>query len=81
MAAHIARAVPAVIGCDRAAVILFEPGAAIGRVVATHGYSVERRSAPALDGGSGRADPRRATSRVTVWDRAERRPTATCCRC
>jgi diguanylate cyclase (GGDEF)-like protein len=39
MAVHIARAVPAVIGCDRAAVILFEPNAATGRVVATHGFS------------------------------------------
>ncbi len=38
MAAQIARAVPAVLGCDRSAVILFEPGAAIGRVVATRGY-------------------------------------------
>jgi diguanylate cyclase (GGDEF)-like protein len=38
MAAHIARAVPAVLGCDRSAVILFEPNAATGRVVAVHGY-------------------------------------------
>ena len=41
MAAHIARAVTAVIGCDRAAVILFEPNAAIGRVVATQGFHPE----------------------------------------
>jgi len=40
MAANIARAVPAVIGCDRAAVALFEPGATSGRIVATCGYSV-----------------------------------------
>ena len=40
MAANIARALPAVIGCDRAAVALFEPGADCGRVVATYGYSV-----------------------------------------
>jgi len=39
MAAHIARAVTAVVGCDRAAVILFEPGEPVGRVVATHGFS------------------------------------------
>src|SRR5262249_59355813 len=40
MAHNIASVVPAVIGCDRAAVALFEPGVPHGRVVATHGYSV-----------------------------------------
>ena len=39
MAGHIARAVTAVIGCDRAAVVLFEPNAATGRIVATHGHT------------------------------------------
>ena len=41
MAADIARAVTAVIGCDRAAVILFEPGDVTGRVVATYGFAPE----------------------------------------
>lgn len=39
MAAHIAQAVTAAIECDRAAVILFEPNALTGRVVAAYGYS------------------------------------------
>jgi diguanylate cyclase (GGDEF)-like protein len=39
MAVHIVRAVTVVVGCDRSAVILFEPGATTGRVVATQGYS------------------------------------------
>jgi hypothetical protein len=41
MAAHIARAVTAVVGCDRAAVILFESGAELGRVAATHGFPTD----------------------------------------
>ena len=40
MAVHIVRAVTTVVGCDRASVILFEPNAMTGRIVATHGYSV-----------------------------------------
>jgi diguanylate cyclase (GGDEF)-like protein len=68
MAANIVRALPAVIGCDRAAVALFEPGAPHGRVVATTGYSpadeVRLRSmevpVPA---------PRAGDTAVTVWDR------------
>jgi diguanylate cyclase (GGDEF)-like protein len=68
MALNIAGAVPAVIGCDRAAVALFEPGAAHGRVVATHGYSVSDEvrlrsmevPIPA---------PRAGDTAVTVWDR------------
>jgi diguanylate cyclase (GGDEF)-like protein len=41
MAAHIARAVTAVVGSDRGAVILFEPGAETGRVAATQGFRME----------------------------------------
>ncbi len=61
MAAHIARAVTAVIGCDRAAVILFEPDASTGRVVATHGYSPDDEAAAARDGSAGRARSAPAT--------------------
>jgi diguanylate cyclase (GGDEF)-like protein len=68
MAANIARAVPAVIGCDRAAVALFEPGATSGRVVATCGYSVDQdvrlRSMEVPV-----PRPRAGDTAVTVWDR------------
>jgi diguanylate cyclase (GGDEF)-like protein len=68
MAANIARAVPAVIGCDRAAVALFEPGASSGRVVATFGYSVPQdvrlRSMEVPV-----PRPRAGDTAVTVWDR------------
>jgi diguanylate cyclase (GGDEF)-like protein len=68
MAAIIARAVPAVIGCDRAAVALFEPGATSGRVVATCGYSVDEdvylRSMEVPV-----PRPRAGDTAVTVWDR------------
>jgi diguanylate cyclase (GGDEF)-like protein len=69
MAVHIARAVPAVVGCDRAAVILFEPGAATGRVVATHGYSTAidvRLRSMDIPVGAITADD----VSVNVWDRA-----------
>jgi diguanylate cyclase (GGDEF)-like protein len=68
MAANIARALPAVIGCDRAAVALFEPGATCGRVVATYGYSVSddvrlrSMEVPV-------PRPRAGDTAVTVWDR------------
>jgi len=69
MAAHIARAVTAVIGCDRAAVILFEPNATTGRVVATHGFSNENelqlRSMDIPVGQIGSGDVA-----VKVWDRS-----------
>ncbi len=69
MAAHIARAVPAVVGCDRAAVILFEPKASTGRVVATHGFAasadVHLRS---LDVPV--AQMKAGDVSVNVWDRA-----------
>jgi diguanylate cyclase (GGDEF)-like protein len=68
MAAHIARAVTAVLGCDRAAVILFEPGAATGRVVALQGYSPEvesRLRALAVPVSQIRA----GQVSVNVWDR------------
>jgi diguanylate cyclase (GGDEF)-like protein len=68
MALNIARALPAVIGCDRAAVALFEPGAATGRVVATSGYSfdhdVRLRSMDVPV-----PPPRAGDTAVTVWDR------------
>ena len=68
MAVHIARAVPAVIGCDRAAVILFEPNAITGRVVATHGFAtvadVRLRSMDVPV-----AQMRAADVSVKVWDR------------
>jgi diguanylate cyclase (GGDEF)-like protein len=69
MAVHIARAVPGVTGCDRAAVILFEPKAITGRVVATHGYDaaadVRLRSMEVPV-----ARMRGADVSVNVWDRA-----------
>jgi diguanylate cyclase (GGDEF)-like protein len=67
MAQNIAGAVPAVIGCDRAAVALFEPGVPYGRVVATHGYAV-------IDEVRLRSmevpipPPRAGDTAVTVWD-------------
>jgi diguanylate cyclase (GGDEF)-like protein len=68
MAANIARAVPAVIGCDRAAVALFEPGAGSGRVVATSGYSVHQDvRLRSMDVPVPR--PRAGDTAVTVWDR------------
>jgi diguanylate cyclase (GGDEF)-like protein len=68
MAAIIVDALPAVIGCDRAAFALFEADATFGRVIATSGYSttdeVRLRSMevpiPA---------PRAGDTAVTVWDR------------
>jgi diguanylate cyclase (GGDEF)-like protein len=69
MAAHIARAVTAVIGCDRAAVILFEPDSATGRVVATHGFSTEadlRLRSMDVPVGQLRSDE----AAVNVWDRS-----------
>ncbi len=68
MAANIVNALPAVIGCDRAAFALFEEDAPYGRVIATCGYStndeVRLRSmdvpVPA---------PRAGDTAVTVWDR------------
>ena len=41
MAVNIAQAVPAVIGCDRAAVLVYELDAQYGRVVASYGYESE----------------------------------------
>ena len=38
MGTNIARAVPDVIGCDRAVFIFYEPEAPHGRVIATHGF-------------------------------------------
>ncbi len=68
MAANIVRALPAVIGCDRAAVALFEPGTPYGRVVATTGYStndeVRLRSMEVPV-----PRPRAGDTAVTVWDR------------
>jgi diguanylate cyclase (GGDEF)-like protein len=68
MAANIARALPAVIDCDRSAVALFEADKPYGRVVATCGYSVSDElrlrsmevPIPA---------PRAGDTAVTVWDR------------
>jgi diguanylate cyclase (GGDEF)-like protein len=68
MAANIVHALPAVIGCDRAAFALFEEDAPFGRVIATCGYStsdeVRLRSmevpVPARRAGD---------TAVTVWDR------------
>jgi diguanylate cyclase (GGDEF)-like protein len=68
MAAHIARAVTRVIGCDRAAVILFEPDAAFGRVVATHGYSTEAElRLRTMEIPVSQIDPGEVA--VNVWDR------------
>jgi len=69
MAAHIARAVTAVIGCDRAAVVLFEPDAPTGRVVAAHGYATEtevRLRSMDVPVGALRSDE----AAVRVWDRS-----------
>jgi len=69
MAMHIARAVTAVVGCDRAAVILFEPGAEFGRVAATQGYPADHEArlhameVPVAQIRSGQVG-------VNVWDRA-----------
>jgi diguanylate cyclase (GGDEF)-like protein len=69
MAAHIARAVPAVLGCDRSAVILFEPNAATGRVVGVHGYApsselrLRSMDVPV-------AQIRAEDAEVRVWDRS-----------
>jgi diguanylate cyclase (GGDEF)-like protein len=76
MAAHIAHAVTAVVGCDRSAVILFEPNAHTGRVVATHGFwtTTELRlrtmDVPV-------AQIRAADASVHVWDRASAADRAT----
>jgi diguanylate cyclase (GGDEF)-like protein len=68
MAAHIARAVTAVIGCDRAAVILFEPNSPIGRVVATQGYDgADEAKLRALDVPVAGI---RSEDAANVWDRA-----------
>lgn len=68
MAVNIAQAVPAVIGCDRAAVLLYEPGAQYGRVVASHGYKTEDDVAlRSMDVPLPR--PRAGDASVTVWDR------------
>ncbi len=68
MAANIVNALPAVIGCDRAAFALFEEDAPFGRVIATCGYStndeVRLRS---LDVPV--PPPRAGDTAVTVWDR------------
>jgi diguanylate cyclase (GGDEF)-like protein len=39
MAAHLTRAVPAVIDCDRSMVLLYQPSGSELRVVASHGYA------------------------------------------
>jgi diguanylate cyclase (GGDEF)-like protein len=41
MAAHLTRAVPAVIDCDRSMVLLYQPSGDELRVVASHGYEAE----------------------------------------
>jgi diguanylate cyclase (GGDEF)-like protein len=68
MAAIIVDALPAVIGCDRAAFALFDPEAAFGRVIATSGYStsddVRLRSTEVPI-----PPPRAGDTAVTVWDR------------
>jgi len=69
MATHIARAVTAVIGCDRAAVVLFEPDAPTGRVVAAYGFSTEtelRLRSMDVPVGQLRSD----APGVHVWDRS-----------
>ena len=62
------RAVTAVIGCDRSAVILFEPNATIGRVVATQGYSLHAE-ARLRDMDVPVAQIRAGDVAVHVWDR------------
>jgi diguanylate cyclase (GGDEF)-like protein len=76
MAAHIARAVTAVVGCDRSTVILFEPNAKFGRVVATQGFSLHAEArlrdmdVPVAQIGS-------RDVAVHVWDRASAADRAT----
>jgi transcriptional regulator with GAF, ATPase, and Fis domain len=41
MAAHLTRAVPAVIDCDRSMVLLYQPSGEGLRVVASHGYEAD----------------------------------------
>ncbi len=68
MATHITRAVTAVVGCDRSAVILFEPKAAIGRVAATWGFSPEHEEfLRAFEVPVGQMESTDAS--VIVWDR------------
>jgi diguanylate cyclase (GGDEF)-like protein len=68
IAVNIAQAVPAVIGCDRAAVLVYEPDAPHGRVVASHGYKSEDDIAlRSMEVPLPR--PRAGDSGVTVWDR------------
>jgi diguanylate cyclase (GGDEF)-like protein len=68
MAVHIVRAVTVVVGCDRAAVILFEPGATTGRVVATQGYSLSAE-ARLREMNIPVAKIRASDVAVHVWDR------------
>ena len=76
MAVHIARAVPAVTGCDRAAVILFEPNAVTGRVVATHGFAAaEDVSLRSMEVAV--AQIKAGDVSVNVWDRAGARDRGT----
>ena len=69
MAAHIARAVTAVIGCDRAAVILFEPERGDRPRRRDARLLARGRSAAAHDGGPGRARSAAVDVAVNVWDR------------
>jgi diguanylate cyclase (GGDEF)-like protein len=68
MAGHIVRAVTLVVDCDRSAVILFEPNATIGRVVATQGYSLSAEAR--LRNLQVPVAQVRADDAVHVWDRA-----------
>ncbi len=69
MGANIARAVPDVIGCDRAAVILYEPEADHGRVIATQGFDGEQDvSLRSMDVPV--PAPRAGDTTVTVHDRS-----------
>jgi hypothetical protein len=38
IATRLARSVPELVDCDRAAIVIFDPGSDRGRIVASHGY-------------------------------------------
>ena len=69
MATNLARAVPDVVGCDRACVVLYQPGAECGRVVTTRGYDTEDDVWLRSMDIPGRSD-RSPEITVDVWDRA-----------
>ena len=76
MAAHIVRAVTAVVGCDRSAVILFAPDAITGRVVAAQGYSASAE-ARLREMEVQVAQIRSGDVSVHVWDRDTANPRGT----